>query len=70
MRLAKWLDDHEKSQDWLAQEAGVTQGRICQVVGGDQPSLKLARAIERATGGEVSWRELRPDLAKILEAAE
>jgi DNA-binding transcriptional regulator YdaS (Cro superfamily) len=70
MQLSQWLDRTGKSQAWLAQEAGVTPGRVCQVVCGDKPSLNLARQIERATAGEVSWRELRPDLAAILEAAE
>jgi DNA-binding transcriptional regulator YdaS (Cro superfamily) len=70
MHLAKWLENSGKSQGWLAEQAGVTQGRVCQVVGGDKPSLKLAREIERVTDGAVTWRELRPDLAAILEAAE
>jgi DNA-binding transcriptional regulator YdaS (Cro superfamily) len=70
MHLATWLDQSGKSQAWLAQEAGVTQGRVCQVVRGDKPSLKLAREIEKATAGAVTWRELRPDLAAILEAAQ
>lgn len=49
MRLADWLNETKKSQAWLAQEVGVTPGRIAQLAGGQSPSLSLALKIERAT---------------------
>ena len=46
------------TQEELARRVGVTQGRISQIISGETPRLKLAVAIEDATSGNVTVREL------------
>lgn len=66
MKLANWLETNEKTQKWLADEVGVSQGRISQVACGGTDSLSLALQIERATGGAVTT----PDLLLPNDAAQ
>jgi transcriptional regulator with XRE-family HTH domain len=54
MRLADWLEQSGKTQEYLASVVGVTQGRISQLLKGDAPSMKLARKIAHATDGAVT----------------
>ena len=50
------------SQAKLADACGVTQASIWQAKKAGRVSAELALLIERATGGEVTARQLRPDL--------
>ena len=60
MKLADWFSDTRKTQKWLADQVGVTQGRIAQIVGGDIPPLPLAARIEKATDERVTLRDFLP----------
>jgi predicted transcriptional regulator len=60
MRLADWFTETKKTQQWLADQVGVTQGRIAQIVGGAVPPLPLAAKIERATEARVTLRDFLP----------
>lgn len=47
----------------VAREAGTTVAYLYQIAGGHRtPGPKMALAIERATSGQVTRSELRPDL--------
>lgn len=71
MRLAEWLETTDTTQHALARAAGVTQGRISQIiVGKEKPSLELTRRLVQATGGRVTLLDLRPDLTDLLPASE
>lgn len=50
------------SQQKLADACGVKQPSIWQAKDTERCSAELAMAIERATGGAVKARQLRPDL--------
>jgi DNA-binding transcriptional regulator YdaS (Cro superfamily) len=50
------------SQAKLADACGVTQASIWQAKKAGRVSAELALLIERATGGEITARQLRPDL--------
>ena len=69
MQLADWLEAQEKTQEWLADELGVTQGRISQVARKGTDSLSLAEKIERKTGGAVTMRELMQKRPSGVEQA-
>ena len=61
MDLKTYLKD--KSQTQLAGELGVSQGLIWQWINGrTRITAERARDIERATGGIVTRKDLRPDL--------
>ena len=56
MRFSDWFRKQQESgltQSALAQQLGVTQGRIGHLLGGDLPSFKLAIRIQNLTGGKV-----------------
>lgn len=55
MTLAQWLETNKVSQETFAVLVGVTQGRISQLLKGDEPSLKLARKIAAVTAGQVNY---------------
>jgi DNA-binding transcriptional regulator YdaS (Cro superfamily) len=60
MELTKYLE--KSSQTSFAELLGVSQGAVWQWASGKTPpSPEKALAIERATNGEVTRRELRPD---------
>ena len=50
------------SQARLAEACGVTQASVWQAKEAGRVSAELALLIERATAGEVTARQLRPDL--------
>lgn len=62
------------SQVKLAKEAGCSQQFISWLLkDAEQISVEMALAFERATGGQVSRHDLRPDIfgeAPVTEAAE
>lgn len=57
--LAFWLDHDGRNQRALAVELGISDGQISRLVNGKaQPSLRLSKRIQDATGGAVkmeSW---------------
>ena len=57
MRLDEWLRRSGTTQSAFADEIGVTQGRVSQIVNGDTPSVDLLIKIARATGGRVGLRD-------------
>lgn len=55
MRLIDWFETQQGlTQKAFADRVGVTQGRIGHLLRGDQPSMKLAARILKATGGKVT----------------
>jgi DNA-binding transcriptional regulator YdaS (Cro superfamily) len=50
------------SQAKLADACGVTQASVWQAKEAGRVSAELALLIERATGGRITARQLRPDL--------
>jgi len=58
MRLGKWLRQNEITQGVFGKRVGVTQGRISQIVIAGTTSLRMALAIEKATRGDVTVRDL------------
>lgn len=62
--LLSYLEATKTRQSALAEVLGVSRGYMSELVGGTkQPSLELAFAIERATGGAVpasSWVAANP----------
>lgn len=62
---------HRPSVKRLAEAVGVTSGFICQIKSGEkQCPEKLAVAIERATGGAVTRKDLRPDWRELWPELE
>lgn len=46
-----WLAQHDKTQDWLALECGVSQAYLSRVLSGYRPpSDDLIKAVRRKTG--------------------
>lgn len=55
MQFSQWFRDRPNlTQEALAQQLGVTQGRIAQLLRGDLPSMQLAARIAKITDGEVT----------------
>lgn len=50
------------SQSLLAAQVGVTQGRVWQWCNGDRVPAERCADIERATAGQVTRYDLRPDV--------
>jgi len=65
MDLKTYLSQPGNTQQKLASELGVTQARISQMARNPLKEINRGRAIdiEIATEGEVTAKELRPDLA-------
>lgn len=57
MQLGAFLKKFGKTQGEFANEIGVTQGRVSQLLQGDDPSIKLIRKIKIASGGKVTERD-------------
>jgi predicted transcriptional regulator len=54
MRFADYLRQTGKSQDAVAEELGVTQGRVSQLVLGAKPSWPLTAKIQEWSAGAVT----------------
>lgn len=63
MNLAQYLEESGRSQSDLAIALGVTQGTVSHWINGRvQIPTDRARAIEQATEGKVTPRDLWPEL--------
>ncbi|WP_213308249.1 transcriptional regulator [Paraburkholderia sacchari] len=62
MNLATYLSEQKLSQSAFAELLGVTQGLVYQWLAGRRPvAAERCVAIERATNGAVTRKDLRPD---------
>lgn len=59
MNLPDYLTKAKISQAEFAKQLGVTQGAVAQWIGKPAP-IERCVAIERATGGKVTRKDLRP----------
>ena len=53
MKLSDWLEQSGTTQAVLAEQLGISQGRISQLVSGAAPSLELALKIQKITSDKV-----------------
>ncbi|MGB8315774.1 MAG: 3,4-dihydroxy-2-butanone-4-phosphate synthase [Aestuariivirga sp.] len=71
MKLSEWLANSSTSQSVLARQLGVTQGRISQLVAGEQPSLDLAMKIAALTNNQVRPQDFKDmPMTKTLDTVE
>lgn len=70
MRLEDWLQQHQKTQAWLAERVCVDQATISRLIAREgkkqvrKPSWDLAGRIRIATDGavtELDWADIEPD---------
>lgn len=62
MNLREYLFRHNLNVTEFSRQIDFSRTHLSKVIHGERkPSLKLARAIERATNGEVSIKEQRED---------
>lgn len=54
MHLSDWFSKQNMTQQALADNLGVTQGRVAQLLSGATPSWSLAARIQEATHGAVT----------------
>ena len=53
----------------LARRVGVSSQAVSQWLSGvTRPSLENAKAVEAATEGAVRWRDIRPDIARLVDS--
>ena len=69
MKLSEWLINSSISQSDFARRLGVTQGRISQLVAGEQPSLELAMKIAGLSGNQVRPEDFK-DMTRTLDTVE
>jgi DNA-binding transcriptional regulator YdaS (Cro superfamily) len=63
MDIKAYLEKHELSQEQFAKQLGVSQGLVWQWLDGrTRITAERAVEIEEKTAGEVTRRDLRPDL--------
>lgn len=61
--IKKSLEIHGGTQSAFAKECGVSQGLISQFLkGAKKPGWKTCQKIEMITKGEVTKKQLRPDI--------
>ena len=71
MKLSEWLASNSTSQSEFARQLGVTQGRISQIVAGEQPSLDLAMKIAGLTNNQVRPQDFKEiQMTKTLDTVE
>jgi 3,4-dihydroxy 2-butanone 4-phosphate synthase/GTP cyclohydrolase II len=71
MKLSEWLANSSTSQSEFARQLGVTQGRISQIVAGEQPSLDLAIKIASLTNNQVRPQDFKEmPMTKTLDEVE
>ena len=68
--LARYLQSTDTTQSEFAERAGLAQWDVNRVVNGERKaSVRIARAVVKATDGEVTLTDLRPDLWPAAESA-
>lgn len=70
--LAAWISNHAQeypTQRDFAIAAGISEGRLSQILSGDCPSVDLCIRIEKLTGGAVPGSYFRPDVWPPAAAA-
>lgn len=71
MKLSEWLANSSTSQSEFARRLGVSQGRISQLVAGEQPSLDLAVKIAALTNNRVQPQDFKDtSMTKTLDTVE
>jgi len=73
VKLRNWLKREKLTQEQFAKKIGISRSHLANIVGGkrrpDWP--KLCNHIIALTGGEVTTRDLRPDIVKeILDSKD
>lgn len=54
--IREWLSKQGKTQEWLAEQLGVSQGTVSAWIRGSEPKASLAVKIQRVTGVPVeAW---------------
>ncbi|WP_456015378.1 helix-turn-helix transcriptional regulator [Methylorubrum populi] len=62
MRLSDWLKANGRTATWLAEQVGRDQSFITRIKNGRaMPSIEVAAAIQRVTGGSVTAIDYLPD---------
>jgi len=50
-RIRRWLDKRGRNQEWLAEQLGISEGMLSQILNRQrQPSLAVAVKLEEITG--------------------
>ena len=60
--LKTFLEGYPGGRPQFCKDATISEGRLSQIIGGERPSPKLAKAIHRLSQGRVPASALRPDL--------
>ncbi|UYW25716.1 helix-turn-helix transcriptional regulator [Methylorubrum extorquens] len=70
MTLADWLRQNGKTATWLASQVGRDPSFITRVKNGDaMPSIEVAAAIQRVTGGAVTAIDYIPPVEGAHQSA-
>lgn len=68
MKLSEWFTKPDAKKSKFADRIGLTPSAVTQLCNGDfEPRLRTAVAIEDATGGEVTVRELLKDDPQVAQ---
>ena len=68
LALGKWMAKNRLSQYEFARRYKISQPFLCQLLSGARRSgLATAKKIEEITKGEVTYKDLRPDLFEVKE---
>lgn len=65
--LEEFLKSYPGGRAKFCEDAAITEGRLSQVVRGEQPSPKLAIQFHRLSRGQIPGSALRPDLWRAPE---
>lgn len=60
--LVEFLEGYPGGRPAFAKDAGITEGRLSQIIAGARPSPELAITLHRLSKGKVPGSKLRPDL--------
>lgn len=61
MNIKDWIDSKGLNSFQFAKMVGISPASISYYVQGKSASLRIAKKIQRATNGEVTIKDLRPD---------
>lgn len=66
LKLAKWMAKNRITQYGFAKRYKISQPFITQILNGTRRAgINTAKYIERITNGEVTYKDLRPDLFEV-----